>query len=193
MQNKTTIAAISSLLLLNACSSTPTLTDGARTIHLNSNIGVNIKEYQYSQSQISCDIDTKLIEHISDRAATKNIRIITADTYMEMEKANYLLAIDITDLPNSSERNFVGSKSVSPELGIQAVLINKKNPKSSNQVFDEHCTGLISTGGSVDFGADGGHANRGGSTQNNVCKALRSCSKKLSNKLARWLATDVNY
>lgn len=191
MLNKIIVA--SSALLLNACSSSPTLTDDARTIHLNTNIGVNIKEYQYSQPQLPCDIDSKLIEHIGDRAATKNIRIITADTYMEMENADYLLAIDVTDLPNSSERNFVGSKSVSPKLGIQAIVINKKNPQSSNQVFDEHCTGLISTGGSVDFGADGGHANRGGSTQNNVCKALRSCSKKLSNKLTRWLVTDVKY
>lgn len=183
------INLISGVIAISACSSSPTVTHDAPTIYLNSNVGLNLEEYKYSQNQMTCDVDNELIDNITLTAAKENIRVLQVYTYLEMEAADNVLAIDITDLPNSTETNYSGSRNVSPKLGISAAYIEKGTNTSRSLNFDDHCTGRFSHGGSHTNAA--GQTTGGGSGPG-ICREVRRCARKISANITNWLVKDVN-
>lgn len=182
------LTLISSVIVLSACSSTPVVTADAPIVYLNSNIGLSLDQYKYSQSQMTCEVDNELIENITLRAAKKNIRVLPVYTYSEVEAADNVLAIDITDLPDSTETNHSGSKTVSPKLGVSAAYIEKDTGNPHALTFDDHCTGKFSHGGSK---TNASRQTTGGGAGPGICREMRRCARRISANITDWLVDDI--
>lgn len=184
----TLIILIVSVALLSACSSAPVITADAPIVYLNSNVGLNLDDYKYSQSNMTCGVDNELIENITLRAAKENIRILPVYTYLEVDAADNVLAIDITDLPDSAETNHSGSKTVSPKLGISAAYIEKNAGNPHALTFDDHCTGKFPSGGSKTNAAG---QTTGGGSGSGICREMRRCARRISANITDWLVYDL--
>lgn len=184
----TPIILISCVAVLSACSSTPVVTADAPIVYLNSNVGLNLDDYKYSQSNMTCGVDDELIENITLRAAKENIRILPVYTYLEVDAADNVLAIDITDLPDSSETNHSGSKTVSPKLGISAAYIEKDAVNPQALTFDDHCTGKFPNGGSKTNAVG---QITGGASGSGICREMRRCARRISANITDWLVDDI--
>lgn len=189
MDNKIKALTTAALLtVLAGCSTAPVLTADAPVVYLNSNIGVNLDDYKYTQPEMICQVDEEMVEHITLRAAKENIRVVPVYTYMEMEEASNVLAIDVTDLPDETQTVHAGSKSVNPKLGITAAFIDKTPKTPLTLSFKEHCTAKVDHGGSTTTAAGDTF---GGGAGFSVCKEMRRCARRVSAGVADWLAEEV--
>lgn len=184
------IGLVSSMALISACSSTPTLTSDAKVVYLNTNIGFNQDNYSYAQSNISCEVTNELIETITKRAAKENIRVKPVYTHMEIEGSDNILALDITDMPDPSNINYVGSKNIAPELGIATVFIDKSSGRTFHS--NAHCSGKLSNGSASWNGHGATSGSTSGTSGANMCKEMRRCARKISGKVISWLTEETN-
>lgn len=185
------LTILSATGLVGACTSTPIVTPDAPTVYLNNSIGLSIDQLDYNQTEFPCSVDNELVEHIALRSAYKNIRIQEVYTYMEMEKTDNILALDITELPSGSDINYVGSRTLSPKLGVSAVYINKKTGMKNE--YTSQCTGTLEMGSYSRTGVGGGEKStviRSQTSGGGICTEMRRCARKISGEIASWLMKD---
>lgn len=188
------ITLVALLCSLAACTTTPVLTDDAPTVYLNTNIGFSNEAAAYDLNQFVCDIDDKLIEQITKKSASHNIRVIPVDTAIEMEDKENLLAIDISELMKPQSSSHQGGSTSAASLGIEAVFIHTFNGKKSFTKHQDHCSATLTysqapSGRSGYSGQTSGASM--GSVKGSLCSGMRKCAKSLSGDLSDWLLLQV--
>lgn len=178
MKQFTLVAAVSAMFLAG-CSSSPTVSDTAKTVHLNKNIGFAVKGYSYEQEELSCNLKAALVEQLQKKAAQSNIKLVTTSKVSELKAADRILALDISELRlNSEDRDHVGHSMTEPKLGVMAAFADQT---SDNDIatIEKSCTAFTNTK-ALDGAASGG-----------VCHQLLSCTKRLSAKVIDWLEPQL--
>lgn len=171
------LALLASILLMAACSSTPTANGSAKTVYINENVGFAVKGYSYKQDGLVCDIDNYLVGVMVDKAASKNINLIRVKT---ASQDGPLLALDIESLElGQNKRSYIGNNAVDPEIGVAVgLLIGGLTPGLTTISY--HCVAFsdqIALNDSV-----GGSSN---------CSNLNKCARRVSADIVDWLAPQL--
>ena len=162
---------------LGGCSSSPQLSGNAETVYLNEKVGFQVPGYSYKQDGLVCDLDKALIENLSEKAAERNIRLISTSNVKELKVAERLIAIDINELVTiNDERSYVGHSMNEPKLGIMAAYAKKE---SEVVITEKSCTAFSNLKG-IDSAGD-----------KSMCHQLRNCTKRLSAKVIDWLEPQL--
>lgn len=183
------VATIGCITIL-ASIATPLWAAEKTNIFLNTNIGYAAEggRYNYAQSQYPCGIDKELVKQIEKKAPKKGIKIVKISKESEFDLAENILAIDFNDLPDG-RKDFVGSKSVAPKLGLEVAFFDKNKKELGVRREKWHCSGSLSQGGSstMNVRAGGGAA----SSTVNFCKEMRRCSRILSKRVLKWVSKEI--
>lgn len=185
----TTSGLLSLTLALCGCTSAPELSENAPVVYLNPSVGYDANGYQYAQAEFPCSIDEYLVEKISEQAAHRGIKIIETTSHHDLENSDNLLAIDITDLPNTKSHVYVGSKSTQPKLALSAVFLDRSSADLDIQKKEESCSGTITYNSQPLSESRAGSANT--SLITNFCSEMRKCGKQLSKDLSKWLEAHI--
>lgn len=166
------LALLASILLMAACSSTPTANGSAKTVYINENVGFAVKGYSYKQDGLVCDIDNYLVGAMVDKAASKNINLIRVKT---ASQDGPLLALDIDALVLGQS----AGAAVEPEISIKAgLLVEGRSPE------------LTTTGHQcVAFSDQMALENLAGGRSN--CSNLNKCARRVSADIVDWLAPQL--
>lgn len=171
------LGVLTSVLLVAACSSAPTVNGDAKTVFINENVGFAVKGYSYEQDGLVCDIDNYLINTLVDRAAEKNINLVRVKTAAQQGP---LLALDIESLViGQNKRDYVGNNAVEPEIGVAAGLLVKGRAPELTTISHQ-C---------VAFSDQVALSNTAGGSSN--CSNLNKCARRMSGDIIDWLAPQI--
>lgn len=178
-----------SAALLFSCFSAVSLTqadDSTPDVYLNQNLGFNVEGYNYTQSELPCEIDTTLVAKIVEGATNKGIRMEAARTADKLLNGDVpVLAIDIEALALGSDFTFgTETRSNLPSVKVTAGLIDEDLP--GGVVTAKHSCAIATlnqltpSSNILDMG-----------TTHTVCSAAHKCLNDLSNDIVEWISPQL--
>lgn len=171
------LAVLVSVLLVTACSGTPTVNGDAKTVYINENVGFAVKGYSYKQDGLVCDIDNYLVNALVDKAAAKNIKLVRVKTASQQGP---LLALDIESLVlGQNKREYIGNNAVEPEIGVAAgLLVKGRSPELTT--ISHQC---------VAFSDQMALSNAAAGSSN--CSSLNKCARRVSGDIVDWVVPQI--
>lgn len=160
---------------------------GKPQFYINPTLGFNVEGYNYSQAEFPCQIDSVLVEKITNYASGEGLAAQAVGAERALKDAAVpVLAIDINTLTLGEDFSF-GTKSPGnlPSVQVTAALIGKQFPQG--MLTAEHSCAISTlreftpSSSVLDLGTYGV----------TVCSATHKCLGRLARDIVKWAKPQV--
>lgn len=174
-----TFLAMVAALFLSGCSNIVGTKANVSTVYLNKSIGFDVAGYNYSQTDLVCDLDSYLVDSLVSRASDHNIQILDSSQSVGAS-GTPIIAVDIDELViGQNDQDFTGHMLVEPKLGITLALID-----GDQGMINRTSSSCVSFGNQLVLeNAASGRSN---------CGLLKQCARRLSDDVMAWLAPQLS-
>lgn len=152
-------------------------------VYINQHLGFNVPGYKYTQSEMPCDIDKKLVEYLITDGRKSSLSMESVSTAEKIRNGVIpVLAMDIEQLVLSKDFRF-GDRSDHPlpKVQITAAIIKGKEMETA-----KHTCAIATLN---EFTPNSNILDLG--TTISVCGATHKCLKDLSKDIIEWVAPQV--
>lgn len=160
---------------------------GKPHFYINPTLGFNVEGYNYSQAEFPCQIDSVLVEKITDYATKEGLNVQARGAERALKDADVpVLAMDITALSLGEDYSF-GTKSRTnlPSVQVTAALVGKQF--TQGMLTAEHSCAISTlseftpSSSVLDLGTYG----------TTVCSATHKCLGRLARDIVKWAKPQV--